>query len=238
MTIDNEELMQKFVRTGMIMRHIDGEGPCCHKHGHGHGHGHGAEDHEEARMARSEMGEEAERPIGPHGHGPSGRMDDASECHGHGHGHGGHGHGGHGHGPGCYHGKGHGKGKRHGQARALTMISMQEGITQKDLAFLLGVRPQSAGEMLARLEEHGLIERRKSEADARAIELYLTDDGRARASEIAERRKLAAADLFATLTDEEKDQLAAILDKLGAELDKHRPHGHSRSHGGDEPTKA
>ena len=44
-----------------------------------------------------------------------------------------------------------------------------------------------------------------------------------RDSEIAERRKLAAADLFAALTDEEKEQLASILDKLGAELDKRRP---------------
>ena len=107
------------------------------------------------------------------------------------------------------------------------MVAMKEGITQKDLAFLLGIRPQTLGEMLRRLEERGLVERSKSEADGRAIEVRLTDEGRARAAEIAERRKLAAADLFAVLTDEEKEQLANILDKIGAELDKRNPHRHA-----------
>lgn len=186
MAINNEELMGKFVRTGMIMRHIDGEEAKGHKHGHGHGHGHGA-------------------PEGHEGHGPHGE----GKC-GHGHGH----------------EKGHGKGKcgrRRGQERVLTMVSMKEGINQKDLAFLLGIRPQTLGEMLQKLEERGMVERKKSEADGRVIEVTLTDKGRERAAEIAERRAVAAADMFAVLTEEEKEQLGAILDKLAGELDKYRP---------------
>lgn len=218
MATDNEELMQKFVRTGMIMRHIDGEGPCPHKHGHGHGHGpqgEGRHGHGRPEAARFEMGEGVQHPHGPHGHGPESRAFDGPDCHGKGH--------------------GHGHGKRHGQARALTMISMQEGINQKDLAFLLGIRPQTMGELLARMEERGLIERKKSATDGRAIEVRLTDEGRARAAEIAERRALAAADIFAVLSDEEKEQLSAILDKLGAELDAHRPKRHCKhAEGNDE----
>ena len=103
---------------------------------------------------------------------------------------------------------------------------MQEGITQKDLAFLLGIRPQSAGEMLQKLEDHGLVERRKSETDARAIQLFLTEEGRAHAEEIDRMRKVVAEDVFSVLTDEEKEQLAVILDKLQTELDKYRPHRH------------
>lgn len=188
MATNNEELLQSFVRAGMIMRFLDGKGSHCpHKHGHGRGF------------------------EGGEGHGPG--------CHS---GHDGHGpHGGHGH---------HGPhGKRHGQARALSLIAMQEGITQKDLAFLLGVRPQSAGEMLAKLEEYGLVERRKSETDARAIQLFLTEDGRTHAQEIDRMRKVVAEDVFSVLSDEEKEQLASILEKLQAELDKHRPQRH---HGG------
>lgn len=107
---------------------------------------------------------------------------------------------------------------------------MKEGINQKDLAFLLGIRPQTIGEMLRKLEEQGCIERRKSELDARAIQVYLTPEGRARAERISERRALAAADMFSVLTDEEKEQLDALLDKIGVELDKHRP-GHHHKHG-------
>lgn len=168
-----------------------------HPHAEGKGHPHGHEDHGAAHP----HGEFAEHPHGHgHGHGPA--------------------HGGHGEGKRC------GK-KRRGQQRVIAMVAMKEGITQKDLAFLLGIRPQTLGEMLHRLEERGLVERKKSQADGRAIEVYLTDEGRTRAQEIAERRKLAAADLFAVLTDEEKQQLVDILDKLGAELDKRnlRHHG-------------
>ena len=212
MAINNEELMQKFVRTGMIMRHIDGEGPRCHGKGHGHGMGHGGPGKEAGKCCHGHHGDNAERL----------EMDqDVQHQHGaYGHGHGPEGHphfeGGHGHGKKC--------GKRRGQQRVIAMVAMKEGISQKDLAFLLGIRPQTLGELLRRLEERGLVERKKSETDGRVIEVYLTDEGRMRAEEIAERRKLAAADLFAVLTDEEKDQLASILDKLGTELDKYRPH--------------
>ena len=231
MAINNEELMGKFVRTGMIMRHIDGEGPMGHGHGgkHGHGEGHGPHGHEGYGHGEG---------YGPHGHG------EAHDPHCHGEGHGPHCHGeAHGH-EGHGHGEGHG-GKckrRRGQERVLTMVSMKEGINQKDLAFLLGIRPQTLGEMLQKLEHRGLIERKKSEADGRAIEVSLTEEGRSRAAEIAERRALAAADIFAVLSEEEKEQLAAILDKLGAELDARRPKHHCKhgqKHGGDgEPAEA
>lgn len=111
--------------------------------------------------------------------------------------------------------------------RALSLIGLQEGITQKDLAYLLGIRPQSAGEMLAKLEEYGLVERRKSETDARAIQLYLTEDGRTHAQEIDRMRAVVAEDVFSVLTDEEKEQLGSILEKLQGELDKHRPKSHT-----------
>ena len=77
-------------------------------------------------------------------------------------------------------------------------------------------------------ERISLIERKKSQEDGRAIQVTLTDEGRTRAAEIAERRALAAADMFAVLTDEEKEQLSAILDKLGDELDAHRPKRHCK----------
>jgi len=225
MSIDNEELLQKFVRTGMIMRHIDGEEPHGHhKHGHGYGKGkgrccHGRHGEEEARIDGEAV---ADRGYGHESRGARGPE---------GHGHEGHGRGARGLEGCCHEGhdpRGHGKrcGKRRGQARVITMVAMKEGINQKDLAFLLGIRPQTLGEMLRRLEERGLVERKKSEADARAIQVYLTDEGRARAQEIAERRALAAADLFSVLTDEEKEQLASILDKLATELDKYRPRHH------------
>ena len=207
MAINNEELMDKLVRTGMILRHIDGEGRCCRKHGpHGHHGPHGGYG-----QFGSRCGEPPEAEGNP-GIRPEGESYKHG-CPGHGPGHG----------PGGRRG-----GHRRGQARVLAAVAMKEGINQKELAFLLGIRPQTLGAMLQKLEEFELIERRKSESDGRAIEVWLTDPGRAHAAEIAEQRALAAADILAALSDDEKEQLSALLDKIDAELEKHRPrsHGH------------
>ncbi|MBQ6454593.1 MAG: winged helix-turn-helix transcriptional regulator [Eggerthellaceae bacterium] len=201
MAINNEELMDKLVRTGMILRHIDNGGPFCKKHGH-HGH----------KGPHAHHGGSA-RPCGPEGHPefPAEGAPESHVCHGHGHGHGPR-RGGH----------------RQGQARVLTAVAMKEGINQKELAFLLGIRPQTLGAMLQKLEEFEMVERKKSETDGRAIEVWLTDAGRTHAAEIAERHALAATDILAILSEEEKEQLGGILDKIGAELEKHRPRPHGR----------
>ena len=198
MAIENDELMRKFVRTGMIMQHV--EKPFGPRHGHG-GHGkccgHGPE------------GEPGQHGAGHHGE------------------HGCEGHGPHGH---------RGRGHKHGQIRALSLLAMHEGMNQKDLAFLLGIRPQSMSELLGKLEEYGLVERRKSAEDARAVEVYLTDDGRTHAKEIAEMRKQTAGDVFKALDDEEKEFLNAVLDKLSAELERMKPHHHKENE--DDATQA
>lgn len=201
MAINNEELMDKLVRTGMILRHIDNGGPLCKKHGpHGHRGPHGH---------HGGFGGSCD-PEGHPGFSPEGAPD-SHVFHGHGHG------------PGPRKG-----GHRQGQARVLTAVAMKEGINQKELAFLLGIRPQTLGAMLQKLEEFELIERRKSETDGRAIEVWLTEAGRTHAAEIAERHALAATDILAVLSEEEKGQLNVILDKIGAELEKHRPRPHGR----------
>ena len=217
MTIQNEELLHSMIRVSMLMRHADEDDSRgyghrhCHHHGYHYGPGGCGEGHGtkggEASRCNTEAGAEM------------------SEC-GHGYGHG-NGHG-HGHGRKCHH---------RGQNRVLTMVSMREGISQKDLAFLLGIRPQTLGEMLRKLEERELVERKKSETDGRVVEVSLTEAGRTRAAEIAERRKIVAADMFAVLSEEEKDQLAAILDKLSAEFEKRFPNPHE-PHENPEPTEA
>ena len=199
MAYSNEELMQKLVRTSMIMRHIDGEsfGKCGHKHHHGRRHGRCCEGHHGHHGDAMDV-EAAQAQADPHTEGAAG--------HPHGH------HGHHKH--------------RHGQLRVISMVAMQEGISQKDLAYLLGIRPQTLGEMLQKLEGYGIVERKKSESDGRVTQVYLTDAGRTHAEEIAEMRKVVAADIFAVLTDDEKEQLSTILDKLDAELDRRKPKHH------------
>lgn len=101
-----------------------------------------------------------------------------------------------------------------GRGRVLVTLSMQDGMTQKDLAFILGIRPQSLGELLTKLEADGYITRTKSEADRRATVVTLTDAGREKAAHIQEKRNASVDTIFAKLTAEEKTQLCALLAKL------------------------
>ena len=102
----------------------------------------------------------------------------------------------------------------HGKGRILSVLLRHEGITQKELSEHLAIRPQSLSDSLARLEEEELICRERSETDKRELRLYLTETGKSHAEEIRRRRTERAEAFFSVLTDEEKDTLGALLEKL------------------------
>lgn len=60
------------------------------------------------------------------------------------------------------------------QWRTLTTLSRHEGINQGGLADLLEVEPITLCRMIDRLEEAGLVERRRDPADRRAWQIFLT----------------------------------------------------------------
>lgn len=61
------------------------------------------------------------------------------------------------------------------QWRTLVTLSRNEGLNQGALADLLEVEPITLCRMIDRLEESGLVERRRDPADRRAWQLFLTD---------------------------------------------------------------
>jgi DNA-binding MarR family transcriptional regulator len=64
------------------------------------------------------------------------------------------------------------------QWRTLTTLSRNEGLNQGALADLLEVEPITLCRMIDRLEESGLVERRRDPNDRRAWLLYLTAKSR------------------------------------------------------------
>lgn len=151
---------------------------------------------------------------GPHGHGPCGGP------HGE--------HGPHGHGP-CHgpHGEHSPKPMGHrARMRTMRMLSRErilgilleheDGLRQKAIAEEMHIGPSSTSEFIDKLEQTGYIDRRPDPDDGRATRIYLTEKGKARAYELEDERKERFAALFTALTDEEKEQLLALLDKLAA----------------------
>ena len=96
----------------------------------------------------------------------------------------------------------------------VVMAENPEGIRQKDLVEKLHIGQSSTSELINKLEDDGYIERKVDESDKRATLLFLTEKGQARAAEVADERAAMFEDVFSKLTDEEKQTLSDLLDKL------------------------
>lgn len=123
--------------------------------------------------------------------------------------------------------------QHHGRHRVLMCLQKnQEGLVQKDLAQHLGIRPQSLSELLAAMEEQGLLRREKSPNDRRSSRVYLTDLGRQRAQALEDARQDFARRWLSPLSPQEQQQLSTLLSKLlvhGEEEDSY-DHHHETGH--------
>lgn len=106
-----------------------------------------------------------------------------------------------------------------GQGRVLALLRMHSPVSQRDLAYLLDIRPQSLGELLTKLERAGLITRTPVESDRRSMSVELTEAGRA-AAERAERAEEGGEEVFDVLSEEERATLAGYLDRLVDHLEE------------------
>ena len=89
-------------------------------------------------------------------------------------------------------------------------------MTQRELTERLGIRPGSASELVGKLERAGLITRTPSETDRRTADIALTEAGAAVKQERAGKEKSGLGELFAVLSEEEKQALVALLERLRA----------------------
>ena len=127
-----------------------------------------------------------------------------------------------------------------GQGRVLALLSAKPETTQRELSYVLDMRPQSLSELLFKLEEKGYITREKSDADARVTVVKLTEAGSAAAPSADDIN--GKVDALECLTDDERKELEAIVDKVNASLAIRleelgvdprgpKPHGHGPGHG-------
>lgn len=83
------------------------------------------------------------------------------------------------------------------------------GVTQKELAALVGIDSSSLVRLLDILSREGLVERRTSTSDARARLVYLTSVGEERVAHIREELTRGEEDMLAGLSDSE---ITSMLD--------------------------
>lgn len=128
---------------------------------------------------------------------------------------------------------GHGAhGGKDSQNRVLHMLLRSGGMTQRELTERLDIQPGSASELIKKLETAGLILREANAEDRRTTNITLTEAGKTQVEENRRRFKDTNRALFETLSEEEKLQLLALLEKLARDWaqrfrgEGHRHHRH------------
>jgi len=98
-------------------------------------------------------------------------------------------------------------------AAALNIIALYEGCSNTQLSRTLRLSHPATVRLVDKLEAEGAVERRDTD-DKRAVALYLTRRGRARAKEILVSRCSALRDIVGPLSVREREQLSRLLEKL------------------------
>lgn len=114
----------------------------------------------------------------------------------------------------------HGMGGKASQQRILAIMYRHEVMTQRELMEIIGIQSGSMSELLGKIEEKGLLIREKNARDKRNVDVRLTEAGRREAERVRQERKKLEQHLFAALSDEEKQELCALLSKVQASWEK------------------
>ena len=102
----------------------------------------------------------------------------------------------------------------HGKARILNVLCTEGPMSQKQLQDEVEISSGSASELLKKMEEHGLIERKTSPEDNRGLIVEVTAAGREMNDTLNVEKSEKAKALFSALTEDEKEQFSAMLDKI------------------------
>lgn len=108
-------------------------------------------------------------------------------------------------------------GKQHlarGAHRLLKAVEAHDGITTRELADTLELRPSSLNERLLRLEKEEILIRERDPSDQRMYAVRILPKGERYLEEMNEERKKRSAALRTLLTEEEMRQMVKLTNKL------------------------
>jgi DNA-binding MarR family transcriptional regulator/GNAT superfamily N-acetyltransferase len=106
------------------------------------------------------------------------------------------------------------------EARILFEIAHRKGLTASDLSRELGLDPGYLSRILARLEQQGLIDKVRSETDARQRLLSLTPNGKDAFSLLDNRSREEVAEMLSDLSEGDQRRLLEAMKTIESILDK------------------
>lgn len=108
------------------------------------------------------------------------------------------------------------------EAHALMELSRGEVFTQNALAQRLGLEKSTVSRLVGILERREWITRSRSQYDARAMDLHLTDTGQRAAVQLAKARQAKFARLVAALPEAQRERVIEALGMLVEALHESR----------------
>ncbi|MGZ3340643.1 MAG: MarR family winged helix-turn-helix transcriptional regulator, partial [Reyranella sp.] len=108
------------------------------------------------------------------------------------------------------------------QARLLLNLHRRPGENQGFYAEQLEVEPITLCRMVDRLEEAGMVERRRDPADRRAWQLHLTAKSQKLVAKLQQSVDSLVDDMLCGLTSEERAEFARLLKAVGTNLSERR----------------
>ncbi|EMA37793.1 MarR family winged helix-turn-helix transcriptional regulator [Halococcus hamelinensis] len=98
-----------------------------------------------------------------------------------------------------------------GQEVLLYLLWKEDGLSQKELAARLEVKPQAISKMLDRMVSEGVVERRSDPNDSRISRVYLTDDGQAHQEPVEEILERAESQMLEGFSPAERSLFRRML---------------------------
>jgi DNA-binding MarR family transcriptional regulator len=104
------------------------------------------------------------------------------------------------------------------QYAALSVLGEEPGLSNAALARRSFVTPQTMNQILVRLEDAGLVERRAHPEHGRVLQAYLTEEGERLRRECAERVDAIEEQMVSELSEDERSNLLGMLRRCSAAL--------------------
>ncbi|EYE89527.1 MarR family transcriptional regulator [Fervidicella metallireducens AeB] len=107
-----------------------------------------------------------------------------------------------------------------GQPPLLFTLYKNDGLSQREIADKLHIKPATITVMLSRMEKTGLIIRKQDKEDQRILRVYLTDKGKEMCEELKKIMPVLNEQCFGNFTEEEKETFKYLLEKMADNIEK------------------
>ena len=105
-------------------------------------------------------------------------------------------------------------GMHRAQATVLCRLYGQDGMTQSEIGDQLSVQGATVTNMLQRMEESGLVTRRRDLEDNRLVRVYLTESGREKERAITEQFLKLQSTVFEGISGDDRALFRRILNQM------------------------